>query len=305
MRVSIPALLALPPLLAALDMRAHAAPPATAVTVRVEPARPAADRRGDPLLYWTETRDLPRPLRIHVLRLDLAAPGLALRTLVAADPDGVGPAEAALTDPLVLAGADSNVLAAVNANAFAQEPPPPKGERADWRAGLPVTILSWARSAGFDRSAPQQGYASFWVTAPHRADAGNVAVAATNAIEAVAGFSDLVDAGRVLPKPDETLHPRTAVGTDADGRFVWLVVVDGRQRGYSEGMSAFELVGLMRELGCTEAVNLDGGGSSAMLVRGEAGALQVMNRPSGGSLRPVPVMLAIVRTTEPAGRSAP
>jgi len=302
MRVAVHAILVAAGLLAALGMRSRPAPPAPAAAVRMAAARPAADDLRDPLLYWTESRDKPRPLRIHVLRVDLAAAGLALRALVAPDPDGDGAAESALLDPLALAGADSNVLAAVNANAFAQEPPPPKGEHSRWTAGMPVTILSWARSAGVERSPAQQGYASFWVEAPHRADAGNVATATRNALEAVAGFNDLVDAGRVLPKPDETLHPRTAVGTDAQGRFVWLAVVDGRQRGYSEGLSAFELAELMRDLGCTEAVNLDGGGSSVMLLRGDDDALHVMNRPSGGSSRPIPVMLGIVRTTESPGR---
>lgn len=62
-------------------------------------------------------------------------------------------------------------------------------------------------------------------------------------------------------------HPRTAVGRRADGTIV-LLVVDGRAA-ESAGMSIPELLQTMRWLGCTDAINLDGGGSSTLYVRGE------------------------------------
>ena len=68
-------------------------------------------------------------------------------------------------------------------------------------------------------------------------------------------------------------HPRTAIGRRADGKLV-LVVVDGRQA-QSVGMTMVELAGLMSELGCVEAMNLDGGDSTAMVVKNK-----VVNRPS-------------------------
>lgn len=69
-------------------------------------------------------------------------------------------------------------------------------------------------------------------------------------------------------------HPRTLVGwNDAGERF--LVTVDGRQPGHSDGMSLREAAALMRSLGATDALNLDGGGSSTFVVRG-----RVVNRPS-------------------------
>ena len=60
-------------------------------------------------------------------------------------------------------------------------------------------------------------------------------------------------------------HPRTLMGKDADGG-VWLVVVDGRFPGEAEGMSIPELTELSQRLGLTEALNLDGGGSSTLWV---------------------------------------
>lgn len=71
-------------------------------------------------------------------------------------------------------------------------------------------------------------------------------------------------------------HPRTAIGWRADGKFV-LVVVDGRQK-LSIGMTMDELAGLMIELGCIEAMNLDGGGSTAMVVKNK-----IVNSPSDAS----------------------
>jgi hypothetical protein len=69
-------------------------------------------------------------------------------------------------------------------------------------------------------------------------------------------------------------HPRSAVAIRSDGTIL-LVTVDGRQPGYSDGMTLPELTDLLVELGATDALNLDGGGSTALVVRGV-----LVNRPS-------------------------
>ncbi len=71
------------------------------------------------------------------------------------------------------------------------------------------------------------------------------------------------------------VHPRTAAGYTKDGKLI-LLVVDGRQK-ESRGVSLQELATLMAELGCVEALNLDGGGSSTIVVNGVR-----LNRPAGG-----------------------
>ena len=73
-------------------------------------------------------------------------------------------------------------------------------------------------------------------------------------------------------------HPRSAIGVEADGA-VWLVVVDGRQPD-SRGVTLPELADLMAALGARDALNLDGGGSSAMIVR-QGDAWVRLNRPTG------------------------
>ena len=72
----------------------------------------------------------------------------------------------------------------------------------------------------------------------------------------------------------EGRHPRTMIGTAADGA-IWLVTVDGRQPQLSVGMTLEELRRLARRLELVNALNLDGGGSTTMWVQG-----QVVNSPS-------------------------
>lgn len=107
---------------------------------------------------------------------------------------------------------------------------------------------------------------------------------ATKLAEAVSGKPMLVrngqlDTAALEAFPNSNLrHPRTAVGVSRDGRTVILIVVDGRQ-GFSRGMTLYELARTFVELGGYQAINLDGGGSSAMFVRGVGG---MVNSPSGG-----------------------
>jgi len=79
---------------------------------------------------------------------------------------------------------------------------------------------------------------------------------------------------RTAPSFSAARHPRSAIGTSEGGRILWLIAVDGRQTA-SAGMTLVELADLMRELGITEGLNLDGGGSTALWVAGT-----VRNRPS-------------------------
>lgn len=73
---------------------------------------------------------------------------------------------------------------------------------------------------------------------------------------------------------DTTRHPRTLIGLDEDDS-IWLVTVDGRQPALSLGMSFAELQALSRRLGLRSALNLDGGGSTTMVVQGH-----IVNHPS-------------------------
>jgi hypothetical protein len=102
------------------------------------------------------------------------------------------------------------------------------------------------------------------------------------AVEAVGGFPELLRGGDVVLGRTPVLasfgavrHPRTAIGWSSRSGRVWLVVVDGRQPPRSAGMTLAELTALFQRLGATDALNLDGGGSTALVVNGI-----LQNRPS-------------------------
>lgn len=102
---------------------------------------------------------------------------------------------------------------------------------------------------------------------------------------AIGGSALLVVDGQVQNSSDAAVHPRTAIGTKADGTVI-MAVIDGRQPGFSEGVTLTELAVIMKEMGAVNALNLDGGGSATFLARlpGET-SRKVMNSPSDGGER--------------------
>jgi exopolysaccharide biosynthesis protein len=88
-------------------------------------------------------------------------------------------------------------------------------------------------------------------------------------------------------------HPRTAVGLSADRRQLLLVVADGRRDGVP-GLTLPELAALLVEMGACTALNLDGGGSSALWLRD-----RIVNQPSDGVERKVANHLGVVVGREP------
>ncbi len=74
-------------------------------------------------------------------------------------------------------------------------------------------------------------------------------------------------------------HPRTTIGLTEDGKTLLLIVVDGRQPNYSEGASMKELSAIAIQYGAYTALNLDGGGSTTMVMEDATGAPLVLNSP--------------------------
>lgn len=89
---------------------------------------------------------------------------------------------------------------------------------------------------------------------------------------------------------DTCRNPRSAACIDATGQYLWLIVVDGRRSG-ALGMTCGEVRDLAQDLGCWDAVMLDGGGSSTMVIDG-----LVRNQPSDGSPRTVANHLGVIYT---------
>jgi hypothetical protein len=151
-----------------------------------------------------------------------------------------------------------------------------RGEAAEWaRRRSPGEVVQWSASV--------------------RIDDGSGSI--LTAHEAVGGFPALLLGGRdilglqtVRRAFGAARHPRTALAWPTDRQRLLFIVVDGRQE-HSAGMTLPELVTLLRRLGADEGINLDGGGSTALAIRGT-----LVNQPSDeDGERPVGNALALVR----------
>jgi hypothetical protein len=118
---------------------------------------------------------------------------------------------------------------------------------------------------------------------------------------AVGANQRLLTNGQAASGLEAGAAPRTAVGLKADGTCVFYTV-DGRQEGYSLGLSLTELAGRLLSLGCVDAVNLDGGGSTILGARypGQS-ELTVTGRPSDGAQRRVADFIVLANQTPVQG----
>jgi len=97
---------------------------------------------------------------------------------------------------------------------------------------------------------------------------------------AISGMSWLVKEKQVIEDLNDTRKaPRTAIGLDGPGTRLIIIVVDGRQPFYSEGATIAELAELMLYYGGDNAIMLDGGGSSTLVIDWPGEGLKVMNSP--------------------------
>jgi exopolysaccharide biosynthesis protein len=156
---------------------------------------------------------------------------------------------------------------------------------------------NWARAVGWlvcdgtiISAAPAE--ASLVVRADGRVEFGRYAQLPREARQVVSGSQQILTGGRVTARGG-VRAPRTAAGLNADASRLTLLVVDGRLLAHSAGMSEVELAEEMLRLGCTDALNLDGGGSSTLVLRDppDAPAPKLMNRPSDGHDLAVPLSI--------------
>ncbi|WP_353136551.1 phosphodiester glycosidase family protein [Pseudopedobacter sp.] len=124
-----------------------------------------------------------------------------------------------------------------------------------------------------------------------------------NIQEAVGGRVTLLKDGVAVQQVDKRLEPRTCIGVNQDGTRVYMLVVDGRNFHYSNGMNYDDLAKFMKALGAYQAINLDGGGSSTFFIRTtpsfDADRFAVRNWPTdnGGKERSVANGLIVVSVT--------
>jgi hypothetical protein len=247
-----------------------------------------------PGVSYLGLRTAREPWAIHLLRVELGLCDLGLRVVTAAREEGMPGGRARVTE--LLAGAGPGVVAGVNGDFFTPEGLTVGTEvvGGEVRRVRARPAFAWRPGSPPWMGMPQPEGDSVLVVGWRLARAEP-----DGATELVGGFPLLLrEGGRVgdlrvseVPSFAAARHPRTALGFDPARNLLWVVVVDGRQAGHSEGMTLPELAALLQSLGATEAVNLDGGGSSIMVVEGVP-----VSRPSDAQgERRVVNALAVVR----------
>jgi hypothetical protein len=248
------------------------------------------------VVYQRDSRQQPRPLVVHVVRVQLNQEGIGVM-VTPGDPDADLPYAAQTTSRFLRKHA---VQVAINGDAFS---PFHSRSLLDYypRAGDPVDVTGYAVSDGIQYSLPSDSEPVLYFSSNNRA---RINVPVGNTRYAISGSLLLVSQGRAVNALENDIpQPRTAAGLDKNRRELILVVVDGRQPGYSEGVTPTELADIMVELGAYEAINLDGGGSSTLVVEGPNGRPRILNSPINhgipGFERPVANHLGIFASPLP------
>jgi hypothetical protein len=237
---------------------------------------PMKQKLHEGVTYRRVVRVLPHPMIAHVLEIDTRANGIKF-LVTPPDSEGETPMAARTTSQFL---DEFDLQVAVNGDKFL-----PWWSRgpADYypHAGDPVAPVGFSASSGD----------VYWI-----GDDEDVGIEPTLYINrrnvlsfnnqpsrvynAISGDRMLVLKGEVVPDlNDKGLEPRTALGANRNGRFLYIVVVDGRQPFYSQGATFVDLAKLMIEQGAYMAMSLDGGGSSTMVIEGKDGKPTILNSP--------------------------
>ncbi|MFB3892066.1 MAG: phosphodiester glycosidase family protein [Phycisphaerae bacterium] len=258
----------------------------------------------------------PRPVRMHVLLIDLKAPGIRFMLTPRS-----GPRHTVKQTTLEFLTAQKAQIA-INAHYFEPWPPPSPDDGAAELVGLAAS--NGDVYSPFNAN-PPKAYAiranapALNIDADNRAaivhrsaadSTGRTVAEPVRLFTALAGNEQILTDGKVTAgegKWDNTPNPLTVIGLARAGKLV-ILIVDGRQKGTSEGLSTREAAGfLARDYGVTDAINLDGGGSTTLCMADPTP--RVVNVPVGldnkpGTLRPVGSNLAIFAAATPATQPA-
>jgi hypothetical protein len=222
--------------------------------------------------YRRRIQNEPKPVVIHVIKIDMKTEGLSFIVTPPDDLGGEYPIRARTTSQFL---DEFNVQIAINGDNFLP-----------WwshtplyyypHAGDPVVPRGDATSRGVTYSGELKPRPTLYITAKNQLRFDEPA----RPYNAISGDSMLVVAGKIVTDLDDPVaHPRTMIGYSKTARFLYLVIVDGRQPFYSMGTDLEESAQLMIDLGAYYAMNLDGGGSSTMVIEGANGEPVILNSP--------------------------
>jgi exopolysaccharide biosynthesis protein len=227
--------------------------------------------------------------------VDLKNPKLHLRVAPGGpDPDGPGQWQTTLMEPTKIAAREKFDFV-INGDFFdALATKDAEGTNSGYRAGKWSSVVGPAMTDGKTWSIATNARPCLVIHKNRVVTIENLTRPKAGDWEVISGNTMLVRDGLAIPHPAKVRHPRTAVGLDATGNKLTILVVDGRKPGIALGMSYDELAAEMLRLGCKEALNLDGGGSSVMAVRDAAtGEMKILNQPTDGRERAVADVLGI------------
>lgn len=240
--------------------------------------------------YATGSDTSPRLMRAYALRIDLWNPDVVM---FATPSNGSSSYETNLqTTPAFLDA--YGLKAAVNANFYSSY----SGSYAD-NLGLLIsngTVVSNAQSGTFSTQLN--------ITSEMIAELVSSASNPTGIYTAVGG-AEIVLSDGVIVATNQDVFPRTVLGLSQSTKYLIMVVIDGRQTGYSEGCTQPEAAQWLLDFGAYDGANFDGGGSSCLVRDNGSGSPTVLNSPSDGSARAVGANLgAYSCATEPTGPGA-
>lgn len=215
------------------------------------------------ITYQRQIHNDPRPQVIHIVTIDLTTPGLE----VVVSPGSAGKEDretTALTTSEFLKR--NNLQLAVNANFFY-----PFEEKTPWNfyphAGDSVNLLGIAMANGETYSPPEAAWPALCFDANNRAQIVADGTCPGGTQQAIAGLQQLVSVGQPLPSdPEDKAYGRVVAAVNQAGDRLWLIVVDGKQPYYSEGATLAQLTQTALDLGADAALNLDGGGSTTLVM---------------------------------------
>ncbi|MCL2232808.1 MAG: phosphodiester glycosidase family protein [Treponema sp.] len=236
-----------------------------------------------PGLFYAAARTSEPRLEFWVIRADLTEP--SLQVVVNGPAGHQGEANTLQSTRVSSFVRDYGCLAGINAVPFH----PVSAVEGEERTCVGIVV-----SAGVPVSLPAPGLDALVFYRDGRAviiaqdDIGDLDEVQT----AMGGFRIILQEGELparllsdtgTPRHDLPRHPRSAAGLSADGRTLYLLVIDGRRPG-SVGATEAEIGLILRKLGAASGLNFDGGGSSAMALRFPDGRVRTVNTPIHGGI---------------------
>ncbi|MBL8512958.1 MAG: phosphodiester glycosidase family protein [Betaproteobacteria bacterium] len=270
-------------------------------------AAPALAQEPQALPYRIERFNLPGPVAGVVAKADLTDPRVKVEVALAddTDPDGEGPCTGQL-DMTSAAAKRRDYAITLNASFFiAPKQLDVLGHKVRYFVGNCAWPAGWHVSKGKLVSKPgnEKIRAAIIVHEDGRMSIDSELTTLPKDVRfAVSGNLQVLKEGEPVKSDEKAArHPRSAVGLSRDKKTLILAVIDGRQGtaeesptgiAHSRGTTNQETGELMKRFGAYDAINLDGGGSTTMVVKDpRTGAFSVANRPSDQSTLKLPVLM--------------